>query len=66
MVMPVSINITDSNGKVYTIKRPVEIWRTSSKWTLKLLSNIKIVKVVLDENHQLPDMNRENNVWEAK
>lgn len=66
MVMPVTITITDSNGKVYTIKRPVEIWRTSSKWTLKLLSNTKITKVVLDENHQLPDMNRENNVWEAK
>jgi len=66
MVMPVLMTITYTNGKVYHIKRPVEIWRTGNKWSLKINSTGKIKKVVLDAQHRLPDVNRDNNVWESK
>jgi len=63
MVMPALLTVTDANGKVYKIKRPVEIWRTGNKFTLKLDSKVKITKVVLDAKQVLPDVNRSNNVW---
>jgi len=66
MVMPVLITVTDINNKTYQIKRPVEVWRTGTTWTLKLDTSIKLKKVVLDAQHRLPDVNRENNVWIAK
>jgi len=64
MVMPVLMTITDINGKIYQLKRPVEIWRTGKNWTLKFNSKVKLKKVELDAKHRLPDVNRENNVWE--
>ncbi len=66
MVMPALITITDATGKIYNIKRPVEIWRKGKQWTLKLNSTVKIKKVVLDAQHRLPDVNRENNVWKSE
>jgi len=64
MVMPVLITVTDADGKVYHIKRPVEIWKKGKVWTLKLDTTTKIKKVVLDGQHRLPDVNRKNNIWE--
>ena len=66
MVMPVLISITESNGKIYNLKLPVEIWEKGSKFTLKLQSTSVIKKIELDVNHQLPDINRSNNLWEKK
>jgi len=63
MVMPVLLTVTNVSGKVYQIKRPVEVWRTGNIWTLKLDTKTKIKKVVLDAQHRLPDINRDNNVW---
>ena len=63
LAMPVLITITETNGKQYDLKLPVEIWRHGSKWSLKLQSTSKIKKIELDAKHQLPDINRDNNVW---
>ncbi len=66
MVMPVFISVTDVSNKEYQIKRPVEIWRKGNIWTLKLDTKTEIKKVVLDEQHRLPDINRDNNIWDNK
>ncbi len=63
LVMPVLMTVIDIKGKSFPIKLPVEIWHTGRIWTLKLDSNTKIRKVILDEQHRLPDINRKNNIW---
>lgn len=66
MRMPLLVTITESNGTIYHIKRPVEIWRKGDPWVLKLQSSSKINKVVIDAKQQLPDVNRKNNGWITK
>lgn len=63
LVLPVFIRVTESNGKIYTIKLPVEIWERDSHFTLKLESKSTIKKVELDPDHKLPDVDRSNNSW---
>jgi len=63
MALPVTARVTEQNGQTHTIKLPVEIWQNGSKWVFKDNSTSKIVKVVLDPDNQLPDVDRGNNVY---
>lgn len=63
LVLPVFIRVTESNGKIYNIKLPVEIWERDLHFTLKLESKSTIKKVELDPKHKLPDVDRSNNSW---
>lgn len=62
--MPVIISITEANGKTNTIQLPVEIWQRGSTWTIPYASTSKLLKVQLDPEGQLPDLNLKNNTWE--
>lgn len=64
MPMPVIVKITGSNGKVQTIKLPVQIWESSGTATFKIATTHAIKSVVLDPEKQLPDVDRRNNKWE--
>jgi hypothetical protein len=66
MILPVILEVVQSNGKSETIKLPVEIWQRGGTWTLHYNSSGKIQKVVLDPEQVLPDIDRDNNVWELK
>ncbi len=66
MIMPVIAEITQANGLKDTIQLPVEIWRRGSAWTFKYASASKIIKVVLDPQKVLPDIDRKNNEWTGK
>ncbi|MBV8390691.1 MAG: M1 family metallopeptidase [Mucilaginibacter sp.] len=66
MALPVVAKITEENGKVQTIKLPVEIWQHGPKWVFRYNSTSKIKQVVLDPDNQIPDTDRTNNVYEAK
>jgi hypothetical protein len=66
MALPVIAKITEENGKVQTIKLPVEIWQHGPKWVFRYNSTSRIKQVVLDPDNQLPDTDRSNNIYEAK
>ena len=66
MVMPVTIEVKESNGKVGRIKLPVEIWLRDADWEFKYNSTSKIDSVIIDPDHQLPDVDLSNNVWSGK
>lgn len=66
MVMPVVVEITDENGKKDRIRLPVEVWQKNSVWTIKHNSTGKIVKVEVDPDKVLPDVNGSNDVWKAE
>jgi len=63
MVMPLTIEVYESNGKKGRKKLPVEIWQRGGKWTFKYNSTAKIDSVVVDPDHKLPDVDTDNNTW---
>lgn len=66
MALPVVAKITEENGKVQTIKLPVEIWQHGAKWVFRCNSASKIKQVVLDPDNLIPDTDRSNNTYEVK
>lgn len=66
MAMPVTLNITEKNGRTQKIKLPVNIWQRDRSWTFKYNSTSPITSVVLDPDGELPDINRKNNSWTTK
>ncbi|MDN3546796.1 M1 family metallopeptidase [Mucilaginibacter aquaedulcis] len=61
MALPVTILIKEENGKTATVKLPVEVWQRGPSWTFHYKSTSKIVLATIDPDHQLPDINPENN-----
>ena len=43
-----------------------DIWQRSGVWTFKYPSTSAIQSIELDPDHQLPDVDRKNNVWNGK
>ncbi|MVM29577.1 M1 family peptidase [Spirosoma sp. HMF4905] len=66
MAMPVTIEVTESNGKKGRVNLPVEVWQRGSSWTFKYNSTSPLKSVVLDPDEKLPDVNEKNNVWRAE
>ncbi|MBS1730279.1 MAG: M1 family metallopeptidase [Bacteroidetes bacterium] len=63
MILPVILKIVLANGKSDTIQLPVEIWLHGNTWTYTYPSSEKPVKIILDPENKLPDMDRKNNEW---
>ncbi len=63
MVMPVTVEVKESNGNKGFVKLPVEIWERSGEFTFKYNSSGLIDSVIVDPDHNLPDVNESNNVW---
>jgi hypothetical protein len=63
MAMPVKVRMWEANGDSVTKKLPVQIWQRGGDWTFKVNPNSPLVKVKLDPDTQLPDIDRSNNVW---
>jgi aminopeptidase N len=66
MVMPVFIEVKESNGHTGRVTLPVEIWQNGGKWTFHYNSTSTIQSVTIDPDKVLPDMDRSNNTWPAK
>jgi hypothetical protein len=63
MVMPVVVQIGLSNGTTQRINLPVETWLQQTTYTLFVPVTESVTSVTIDPDHQLPDANRQNNVW---
>jgi len=64
--MPVTIEVTENNGKKGRVNLPIEIWQRGGTWTFKYNSTSPLKTVVLDPDEKLPDINEKNNVWRAE
>ncbi|NEU68841.1 M1 family metallopeptidase [Spirosoma agri] len=64
--MPVTIEVTENNGKKGRVNLPIEVWQRGSSWTFKYNSTSPIKTVVLDPDEKLPDINEKNNTWRAE
>ncbi len=66
MVMPVIVEVKESNGQSGRVTLPAEIWQAGAKWTFHYASTSPIVSVTIDPDNVMPDMDRTNNAWPAK
>ncbi len=66
MVMPVTVQVTEANGKTHTLLLPVEVWQRGAEWRFTVPSTSEIKEVILDPENKLPDYDRENNGWSRK
>ena len=66
MVMPVIIEVKESNGRTGRVTLPVEIWQHTGKWTFHYNSTSTITSIVIDPDKVMPDMDRTNNSWPAQ
>ena len=66
MVMPVTLMIKESNGLNSRINLPVEIWEESGIYNYKFHSSSIIDSVIIDPDENLPDVDRNNNIWTSK
>jgi hypothetical protein len=65
MILPVIVQVIESNGQTGNLKLPVEIWQRGGTWTFRYASTSKIGKVILDPEKVLPDLDRKNNEWNS-
>jgi hypothetical protein len=65
MAMPVVAAVKEANGKTSTVKLPVEIWQRGGSWTFRYPSTSKLTEVVIDPEHDYPDVNPDNNTWKS-
>jgi len=63
MPMPVILKIVESNQSKGMVKLPVEVWQRGATWQFKYNSTVPLDSIIIDPNHQLPDVNRSNNTW---
>lgn len=63
LAMPSELQITFSDNQTEDIKLPVEIWFQGNKYTYPIYDSRQVQSVVLDPKHELPDIDRNNNVW---
>jgi len=66
LAMPVDLKVTQANGKSEVIHLPVNIWQRAGTWTFIYPSTSAITNLEIDPDHQLPDVDRKNNVWTGK
>jgi hypothetical protein len=66
MALPVTIRVTEQNGKAQLIKLPVEIWQRGAEWTFRCRTSSKIKEIMIDPENQLPDTDRSNNIYKEE
>lgn len=66
MVMPVVVQLTFNNGTTQRIELPVETWFQHTSYTFTVAVTAAVSTVTIDPDQQLPDANRQNNVFKIK
>jgi hypothetical protein len=61
--MPAKVDIEEVSGKKTRVELPVEIWQRGGSWTFKAATQQPIRSVTIDPEHNLPDIDPDNNVW---
>lgn len=61
--MPITFEVTFSDGSKQIERLPVEIWQRNSQWIYLLNSDKEVTKVEIDPKGFLPDKNASDNVW---
>ncbi len=61
--MPIILGVQTASGKKELVKVAVDVWMRNSSWTVRFPTTEEVVAVTIDPDHELPDVNAENNNW---
>jgi aminopeptidase N len=66
-VLPIRVRFTLSDGSTVDYNYPAEVWSTNTLLYIRRYAFVgkKVVKIELDPEHRLVDIDRSNNVWTA-
>ncbi len=64
--MPCEVKVTFADSQADTFNLPIEVWYDGNNYALPVYDERKVEKVEIDPYHILPDINRDNNIWEYK
>ena len=66
-VLPIRVRFTFSDGSTENLHYPAEVWSTNTTYYLRryAFGGKRLVKIELDPDNRLIDINRSNNVWTA-
>jgi hypothetical protein len=66
-VLPIRARFTMSDGSTQDFNYPAEVWSTNTLRYIRRYSFVgkKVVKIELDPDHKLVDIDRSNNIWTA-
>ena len=67
-VLPIRVRFTFSDGTTEDFDYPAEVWSTNTTHYVReyAFAGKKVRKIELDPEHRLVDLDRSNNVWNAK
>ena len=64
--MPVFLKVDFADGSSRNVELPVYVWYYTNLWTTEIPTEGKsITQISLDPDRNLPDCDRDNNVWKA-
>ncbi|WP_345235316.1 M1 family metallopeptidase [Olivibacter ginsenosidimutans] len=66
MVMPILVEVNETNGKIHQFTVPVEVWQQGATTTFHVPTTSEVTAVTIDPQHRVPDVDRTNNVWKPK
>lgn len=66
LVMPVIMEVMLADGSTQMVELPVHVWHRGNVWTEKLNTSQPVVRVELDPNRVLPDIDPSNNIWSTE
>ena len=66
-VLPILVRFTLSDGSTVDYNYPAEVWSTNTMLYIRRYAFVekRVVKIELDPEHRLVDIDRSNNVWTA-
>ena len=65
MVMPVTIEVKENNGKVGRVNMPAELWENGGEHSFIYHSTGMVNSVTIDPDEKFPDIDRTNNTWNS-
>ena len=66
MIMPVELTLTFADHSTTTAKLPIEMWNLGSGFVYRVPEHKSVTRVEVDPRHVLPDVDRSNNIWQAR
>lgn len=64
--MPVRYKVSFADGSQEIKTLPVEVWQRGNSWTHEYQTNQEIIKVEIDPEKKLVDINSANDTWSSK
>ena len=63
VIMPTTLRVSFADGSTRDVHLPAETWIRQAATAVPVGGTSKVVKAVVDPDHQIPDKDRSNNVF---